>query len=108
MEALLDRFYEDLDSALWEMFWRYIVKVSELKGCFFVLVKKPRGKILNEDIKVLCDNVQKISEVIYRKYPCNSSEFERQYFPYFKLVKSYGNYHYHFLVVKKDYASVKI
>ena len=25
------------------------------------------------------------------------------YFPYFKLVRCYGNYHYHFLVVRKDY-----
>ena len=40
MDALLDRFYEDLESALWEKFQRYIVKVSELKGSSFLLVKK--------------------------------------------------------------------
>ena len=31
-----------------------------------------------------------------------AEEFSYGYFPYFKLVKCYGNYHYHFLVVKRD------
>ena len=34
-----------------------------------------------------------------------SKEFEIEYFPCLKLVKCYGNYQYHFLVVKKDYTN---
>ena len=67
------------------------------------LVKKPRGKILNDDLKYLYDKVQYISENIYKKFAQDSKEFCYGFFPYFKLVKFYGNYHYHFLDVRKDY-----
>ena len=67
IDVLLDRFFESLESSFRCEFPRYIIKVSENKGSFYVLVKKPRGKILGT---------------------C-------------KLVRSYCNYHYHFLAVKK-------
>ena len=109
MDDLLDRFFEQLESSLSLRFPHCIVKFSQVKGSFFVLVKKPRGKILNDNLKYLCNNVQLISENIYKKYAEEfmvknyAEEFSYGYFPYFKLVKCYGNYHYHFLVVKRDY-----
>ena len=103
MDGLLDRFFEQLVSSLSCRFPRYIVKVSQVKGSFFILVKKPRGKILNGDLKYLCNNALLISESIYKKYVEDSKDFSYGYFPYFKLVKCYGNYHYHFLAVKRDY-----
>ena len=103
MEDLLDRFFEELESRLWYKFPRYVVKVSQLNGSFFVLVIKPRGKILNDDKIFLYDTVRQLSEDIYKKYAKNCTEFSHNFFPYFKFVKCYGNCHYHFLVVKKDY-----
>ena len=67
------------------------------QGLFFVLVKKPN------DLKYLYDNVLLISEHIYKRYDEDSKELSYGYFPYFKLVKSHGNYRYHFLAVKRDY-----
>ena len=74
------------------------MKVSQVKGSFFALVKKARVKNLNDDRKCLYDNVKCISENIYQKYAEYSRDLSYGYFPFFKLVKGYGNYHYHFLV----------
>ena len=56
---MLDRFFEELESRFWHKFPRYVIKVSQLNGSFFVLVEKPRRKILNDD-KTLSSNYQKI------------------------------------------------
>ena len=64
MDNLLDRFFEQLEISLTQKFPRYIAKFSQVKGSFFVLIKKPRGKFLNDDLKYLCDKVQYISENI--------------------------------------------
>ena len=102
MDALSDRFYEDVDFAVKNKFREYIVKKSELNSSF-VLIKRCRGKILGERQKFLFDNLKEITKNVYKEYALKSKEFERDYFPYFKLVKSYGNYQFHFLVIKKDY-----
>ena len=62
MDNLLDRFLEQLEISLTQKFPRYIAKVSQVKGSFCVLIKKPRGKFLNDDLKYLCDKIQYISE----------------------------------------------
>ena len=103
MDALLDRFYEDIEYAVKVQFRDYYIKVSQLNSSFFVLVKRRRGKILGEKRKFLFDRLKRISEELYNKYASFSKIFEKEYFPYFKLVKSYGSYHFHFLVVKKVY-----
>ena len=103
MDALLDRFYEDIEYAVKVQFRDYYIKVSQLNSSFFVLVKRRRGKILGEKRKFLFDRLKRISEELYNKYTSFSKIFEKEYFPYFKLVKSYGSYHFHFLVIKKDY-----
>ena len=64
MDDLLDRFFEELESRLWHKFPQYIIKVSQLNGSFFVLVKKPRSKILDDDRTFLYDTVQRLSEDI--------------------------------------------
>ena len=61
-EKNMDGFFEELEEKLWHEFPRYFVKISQFKVSFFVLVKKPCGKILNGDMKYLCDNVRLISE----------------------------------------------
>ena len=40
----------------------YIVKVSQVKGSFYALIRKPKGKTLNEDLKNLINYVKNISE----------------------------------------------
>ena len=81
----------------------YIIKVSQLNSSFCVLLKRYRGKLLGDRQKKLFDDLKAITEDIYKDYALKSKEFEREYFPYFKLVKSYGNYQFNFLVIKKDY-----
>ena len=93
MDALLDRFYEVIEQTVKSNFKEYYVTVSQMNYSFFVLLKRRRGKILREKRKFLFDELKKISEEIYNKYCSFSKLFERQHFPYFKLVKSYDNYH---------------
>ena len=62
MEDLLDRFFEKLEAFLPRKFHRYIVKVSQVKGSFYVLIKKPRGKILNDDFNNLFNDVKKYQQ----------------------------------------------
>ena len=42
----------------------YIVKVSQVKGSFYVLIRKPRGKILSDDYRFMIQNVKYLSEKI--------------------------------------------
>ena len=78
-------------------------QVSQVKESFYILVKKPRGKILGDNLKNLFDKIKYISERICNKFAEDCNEFCYNFFPYFKLVRCYGNYHNHFLVVRKDY-----
>ena len=103
MDSLLDSFYEDIERSLRNKFRKYIVKVSQLNGSFFVLIKRPRGKILGKKRKYFHDKLKEITEKIYRKYAFASGKSEQQFFPYLKLVRSCRKYQYHFLIVKKDY-----
>ena len=64
MDELLDRFFERLEFSFHHEFSRYIIRVSEVKGSFYVLVKKPRGKILDDNLRNLFNDVKYISEKI--------------------------------------------
>ena len=66
-------------------------------------MRKPRGKVLGETFKNMADDVKYISGKVYKKVSEQSSRFRYKYFPYFKLVRWYGGYQYHFLVVKQDF-----
>ena len=58
MDDLLDRFFEELEGRFKLKFPRHIVKVSQLNDSFFVLVKRSRGKTLNDNKTFLYDIVQ--------------------------------------------------
>ena len=73
MENLLDSFFETLEKNLIEKLQRYIVKVSKMEGSFHVLIRKPRGKILNEDLVGMLNSVKNLSEKIYSEYSCIST-----------------------------------
>ena len=87
MENLLDRFYETMEFSIKKRFNRYTVKVSRVKGSFYVLIMKPRGKIFGDDYKFMIKNIKHISEKICRSFPRKSSDFRYKFFPYFKLVR---------------------
>ena len=103
MDALLDRLWEDIECTVKKYFKGYYIKVSESNFAFFVLAERGRRKVLGDKQRFLCDMLKIITEDIYREYANRSKHFEREYFPYFKLVKSYGNCNFNFLVIKKDY-----
>ena len=103
MDQILDQFFETLEFNIQREFSSYHVKVSQVKGSFYVLIRKPRGKILGETFKNMADDVKYISEKAYRKFSEQSSRFRHKYVPYFKLVRWCGGYQFHFLVVKQDY-----
>ena len=58
MDDLLDKFYEKLESSLKRKYNRYVVKVYQVKGSFYILVRKLRGKILNGELDILFKNVK--------------------------------------------------
>ena len=102
MKHLLDRISKKLQDHLKCHFPRYIIRVTQQKGYFYVLVTIPRGDNSNND-GFLFRNIQLISQDIYRKYSVNFYEFKYSYFPYFQLLSCSGNNHnhYNFLVIRK-------
>ena len=75
VEALLDRLFESLESNLQYEFLRYIVKVSQVKESFYVLIKKPRGKILRDNMKQAFKDVKYLSENLYKRFSNQSTTF---------------------------------
>lgn len=78
------------------------MKVPQINGSFCVLVKNSRGKVLKTDLVNFFSCVKSVSNKAYDKYS-RKSKFCYKYFPYFKHVKCRGSYHYHFLVIRKNY-----
>ena len=107
MDDLLDRFFETMEFSMKRKFNRYIIKVSQVNGSFYVLIRKPSGKILGDDYRFMIENVKYLLEKIYRSFARKSMDFRYKCFPYFKLVRHYNSYHYHFLVTRKDYHFLK-
>ena len=93
----------NVETKLQREFSRYIVKIPQVKGSFNVLINEPRGKILEDNLKQLFDDIKYISKKVYRQFSDQCNSFRHQFFLYFKLVRCYSNYQYHFLVVRKDY-----
>ena len=89
MNDLLDRFFEIMEFSMKRKFDRYIIKVSQVNGSFYVLIRKPRGKILSDDYRFMIENVKYFSEKIYRSFATKSMDFRYKFFPYFKLVTHY-------------------
>ena len=59
----------------------YFVKISQFKGSFYVLIRKPRGKIVGDDYKYMTDNLKHLSEKIYRSFGRESKSFRNKFFP---------------------------
>ena len=91
MDQALDKLFETLEFDIQREFSRYYVKISQVKGSFYVLIRKPRRKILSETFKNMADDVKYISEKVCRKFSKQSSRFRYKYFPYFKLVRWYND-----------------
>ena len=104
MGAVLDRMFEDLESSFVRELPEYFIKVSQVKKSFYVLVRKPRGKILGRKKDIPFDIVENISKNIYFNYGRDCSDLKYAFFQYFKLVRSFGSYHFHFLVIRKEYS----
>ena len=85
MDEFLIKFYETLEFNLQREFSRYVVKVSQVRGSFYVLIKKPRGKILGESLKNLFDDVKYLSDKVYRKFSVQFSRFRHKLFPTLNL-----------------------
>ena len=92
MDELLDRFFDRLGFSFRLEFSHFVIKVSQVKGSFYVLVRKPREKILGDNFKNL---LMKLN-VFLREYIINSLMVVRNFTINFKLVRCYGNYQYHF------------
>ena len=105
MESDLDKMFEDFEKNFHNEFSGlfYYVKVSQVKNSFYILIWKKRGKLFGEKRQELFDKVRTISENIYKNCAGSSTHIMHQYFPYCKLVRNYGNYHFHFLVTRKEY-----
>ena len=78
MDTMLDRFFEEIERSVKENFKQYYLKVSEMNGSFFVLVKRRRGKILVEKQKFLFDTLQKLADDIYLKFLNRSFFFRKE------------------------------
>ena len=68
MDQILDKLFETLEFNIQREFSHYHVKVSRVRGSFYVLIRKPRVKILGETFKNMVDDVKYISEKVYRKF----------------------------------------
>ena len=53
-----------------------------MKGSFYMLITKPRGKILNESLVDMFDSVKGLSEKIFSGNAELSTTFRYRYFPY--------------------------
>ena len=65
--VVLDPMFENLEMSLSRELYQYIVKVSQIKNLFYVLVRKPRGGgewILDCKKEKLLDVVENISKNI--------------------------------------------
>ena len=78
MDTMLDRFFEEIERSVKENLKQYYLKVSEMNGSFFVLVKRRRGKILVEKQKFLFDTLQKLAGDIYLKFLNRSFFFRKE------------------------------
>ena len=103
MDQILHKFLETFEFNIQRELLHYHVKVSQVRDSFYVLIRKPRVKILGETFKNMANGVKYISEKIYRKFSEQSNRFRYKCFPYFKLVRWCGGCQHHFLFVKQDY-----
>ena len=64
MVGVLDRLFEDQEIVFLKELPDYIVKISQVKKSFYVLVRKPSGKVLGRDKKALFEKVEKYQKIV--------------------------------------------
>ena len=92
MRDLLDECFETLEVKFQEKFPRMIFKISEVRGSFYMLKKKPRGKVPRDNMKRLFEDIKYLLEKVYMQFSDLSKSFQRRFFTYLKFVRCYGNY----------------
>ena len=89
-DAALDSMFEDLETSLTKEFPYHLVKVSQVKKYFYVLIRRRRGNILNETRKQLFGIAENVSKSIYYNHCRNYKDLTYNFFPYFKFIRNYG------------------
>ena len=97
-DAALDSMFEDLETSLTKEFPHY-----QVKKYFYVLIRRRRGNILDEKRKQLFHIAENVSKSIYYNHCRNYKDLTYNFFPCFKFIRNYGNYHFHFLVIRSEY-----
>ena len=102
MKCSLDRMFDYLHVSLSREFPNYLyhLKVSEVRKSFYAQIRKKRGKILGDSRKELFEDVKNITENVYNNYARSCNKITFNYFLYYKLIRNYGNFHFHFLVIR--------
>ena len=67
--------------------------------------ENPEEKFLTEKRQSLklFEIVENTTKNIYHNYARDCSDLRYSFLPYFKLVRNFGDYHFHFLVIRKEY-----
>ena len=94
--------YKDIEFSVSKEFPQYIIKVSQVKKSFHVLVKKLRSKVLVKKQKMLFETIESITKNIYHNYTRDCSNLRYSFLPYFRLVRNFCDYHFHFLVIRRN------
>ena len=95
MDSVLDSF-QKFQFSVSKNFSQHFVKVSHVKRSFYALVRTPRSKILGQKQKKLFETVESITKNIYHNYARDCSNLRYSSFPYFKLVRNFGDHNFHF------------
>ena len=67
------------------------------------MIRKRKGKIVGEDKMIFFDKVDDICKSIYNDYANRSEFIFKNHCFYFRLLKSYSNYYFQFLIIKHEY-----
>ena len=102
LDLIFGKFLNVIKYSYSPQFYHGRVTESKNKSLHFVNSFKIKKQNKNKT-KKLIENIDTISISIYN-YFCSRLRFvSYSYFPYFRYLRQDGNYHFHFLIFKKDY-----
>ena len=102
-EQILEEMSNDLLDNIKKHFPEEFYIIESKGGSFYLMIRKKRGKIVSENRKKMFDKIEDICNCIYNDYSQRQDFILRNYFRYFRLLKHYSNYHFHFLILKHRY-----
>ena len=70
----------------------YVYIEREVRGSFYMLKKKPRGKVLRDNMKRLFEDIKYLLEKVYMQFSDLLKSFQHRFFTYLKFVRCYDNY----------------